>query len=330
MKKTVNLAIAGFRHGHIYSLFELASQSCDVTIVGGWEEYEPDKESAEKRGVVFTYDTYEDLLADPNVDAVAIGNYYSARGNMVIAALQAGKHVIVDKPICISLEELQQIKSLQKESKLQVFAMLDLRFHPAVQAAKELIERGEIGDVNNVYFGGQHPLMLGSRASWYFEEGKHGGTINDIAVHGVDLIRYLTGFGVAEVNGARTWNRFAKGIPHFKDSAMFLATLENGAGVIADVSYAIPDSIGFAFPMYWEFKFWGTKGMINFSYQSETVKLYQNGNTDVVEYTGKAPEENYMDCFVCAVRGEDPVHLSTEESLRSSEETLKIQAYANA
>lgn len=328
--KKINLAFAGCRHGHIFSLLNLAKENPDINLCGGWEEYEPDRETAIKEhNLEFRYNTYEELLADSTIDAVAIGNYYQARGQMVIDALKAGKHVYVDKPICTSLEELETIKKLQKETKLSVFIMLDLRFHKNVRTAKNLIDAGEIGEINNICFTGQHPLLYGKRAGWYFEEGKHGGTINDIAIHGIDLVRHFTNSDVKEINGARTWNKYAKEVPYFNDSAMFLITMENGAGVMADVSYASPETIAFSHPFYWEFTIWGTEGMLSFTYYTDGVSLYKNGNTEVVVCEGTEPDINYVEAFVNEVNGKDPIYLSTEESLKSAQKTLEIQYKAD-
>lgn len=326
----LNIAFAGFRHGHIYSLLDYARKNEKLHITGGWEEYGPDKEVAQSQwNMEFPYENYADILNDPSVDIVAIGNYYTARGQMIIDALKAGKHVIADKPICTSIEEMNQIIALQAKTGLQIFAMLDLRFNKNAIAVKKLIEEGAIGEVNNISFGGQHPLMLGSRAGWYFEEGKHGGTINDIAVHGIDLIRYFTGSDVKKIDGARCWNKFAKGVPHFEDSSMFMLTLENGAGVIADVSYATPDSIGYGLEYYWEFKIWGTEGLIVFTIYGDSVKLYKNGNKEVVLVDGIEPDMNYLDGIVDAIEGRHPRYLDTRETLASSLQTLLVQAYAD-
>ncbi len=135
-------------------------------------------------------------MSDKNIDAIAIGNYYGARGRMAIDALKFGKHVISDKPLCTSTEELNEIERLADEKNLKVSLMLDLRYSGNVLAARKVIKEGRIGTVNNVYFGGQHPLMYGKRPGWYFEVGKHGGVINDIVIHGIDLICYLTGLEV--------------------------------------------------------------------------------------------------------------------------------------
>ena len=105
----MNIAFAGFRHSHIMVLYNMALNAEDVHITGCFEEDDKARESAVKDwGISFTYDSYEALLDDVEVEAVAIGDYYQKRGAMVIAALKKGKHVMCDKPICTDLDELEE------------------------------------------------------------------------------------------------------------------------------------------------------------------------------------------------------------------------------
>lgn len=326
----INLGFAGFRHEHIYSLYNIAGESKNVNIAGAWEDFEEAKKSAETDlNAVFTYESYREMLSDSRLDAIAIGNYYSARGQMIIDALNAGKHVITDKPMCTSLSELSEIKRLAKDKNLIISMMLDLRYSKNVLAAKKIIDEGEIGTVNNICFGGQHPLRYGTRPGWYFEEGRHGGVINDIAVHGIDIIRYIAGLEVKNILAARCWNAFAVKEKHFKDSAQFMLELSNGAGVIADVSYAAPDSIGFALPCYWKFEIWGTKGLLIFSANSDGVQLYKNGNKTVENIKGIQTDRNCLQDFIDEIGGKKDIILNTGEVLKSAESTLAIQQKAD-
>lgn len=326
----LRLGIAGFRHNHIYSLVNAAKKSERAECVGFWEEYPEDIKIAEKNyGITVTHKTYEEMLSDPNIDAIGIGNYYGARGKMAIAALKAGKHVIADKPLCTSLDELEEIKRLSKEKGLKVGLMLDLRHHKNVLAAKKLIDEGKIGEIHNIQFGGQHPLLYGARPSWYFEEGKHGGVINDIGIHGVDLVSYLTGLKINDIIGARCWNAYAKEEPSFKDCGQFMLSLSNGAGVIADISYSVPNTIGYGIPYYWEFKIWGSCGMLSFSASADGVKLYKNGEKEVLDVSPLETEDNYLEAFIDEVLGMKSSLLSCEDVFNSSEATLLIQKKAD-
>lgn len=326
----LKLGIAGFRHGHIYSLYDLAKESQRVDVVAAWEEDVASINDAQgNHGVIFTHKTYAEMLQDPQIDIIGIGNYYGARGKMAIDALKAGKHVIADKPLCTSLEELNEIKRLSQEKGLCVGLMLNMRHDKNVLAAKQIIDDGQIGEVHNIQFGGQHPLMYGKRASWYFEKDKHCGVINDIAIHGIDLLPYMTGFEISDIIGARCWNAYAKEEPDFKDCGQFMLALSNGAGIIADVSYSVPNSIGFNLPYYWEFHIWGSHGMISFSANSDGVKLYKDGEESVREIPGIEADDNYLDAFLDEIEGKGCSLLSSEEIFSSTEMTLLIQRKAN-
>ena len=109
----MNIAFAGFRHGHIFSLYNMAFYSEKFHISGFHEENTVVKEQISlANGIEFNYNTFEDILSDSNIDVIGIGDYFSKRGSMVISALKSGKHVICDKPICTSLCELDEIEKL--------------------------------------------------------------------------------------------------------------------------------------------------------------------------------------------------------------------------
>ena len=123
----MNIAFAGFRHDHIFGLYNTVLSSDVVNLVGCFERDENAKKQAkERKNVEFNYNTYDELINDDKVDIVAIGDYYGIRGSMIIEALKKGKHIICDKPLCTSLEELDEIEKISSEKNLQVCCMLDL------------------------------------------------------------------------------------------------------------------------------------------------------------------------------------------------------------
>ena len=324
----MKIAIIGCRHGHIFSIYQLIKENPATEFAGAYEPDTATREAAERtHGMTFPYATREALLADPTVDAVAIGDYYGIRGEHAIAALKAGKHVIADKPLCTSLAELEEIERIAAEKKLSVGLMLDMRYHKNVQTAKMLIDAGRLGRIHNVQFGGQHPLQYGTRPMWYFEDGKHGGVINDIAVHGVDLLTFLTGQTLAKVNAARCYNGYAKEEPAFLDCGQFMLTLSGGAGVIADISYAAPNTMGYTYPYYWEFHVWGEQGMLSFSYNSDGVTLCVNGATEPEIVPAVTPVGDTLSAFLDDIAGK-PTMMTTAEAFAASRATLTIQAAA--
>ena len=320
----MNLAFSGFRHSHIYGLYTSAQKSERVNITGCFEENEPARISAsEALGGEFNYNSFDELIGDDAVDAVPIGDCYGKRGNLAIEELKAGKNIILDKPICTSLEDLAEIERISNEKNLKVCWMLDLRYMLPAIKAKEIVDSGELGEVKTASFTGQHSLSYGSRPMWYFEEGMHGGTINDIAIHGIDLVRFITGKSLTRVEWARCWNAYADKEPQFKDSAQFAARFED-LSLISDVSYAAPGFKGIL-PTYWDFCFWGTKGLIKFNYGERNLHIYKE-EEEIIEFPETQP--GYLEHFCDEIEGKTTI-MTTESVIASARDTLTIQKFAD-
>ncbi len=319
----MNIAFAGLRHGHIFGLYAKAKETPGVQVAGAWEEDAAARAEAEKTISEPFYDSYDNLLSDPRVDAVAVGDYYGIRGRRIIRALEAGKAVVADKPLCTSLEELAAIRALALEKRLNVTCMLDLRYDPAVRMARRLAREGVLGRLHAFNFTGQHPLNWGSRPMWYFEEGRHGGTINDIAIHGIDALRYITGLEFARPVAARTWNAFAKEAPMFRDCAQFLAEFGGGAGLTADVSYSSPSGISGKMPSYWRFNLWGEKAAAEFRYGGGRLLIAEKGEA-IREIDCPPVSENWLTDFMKPFD-----EAAVLDTLASQEAVLKIQKLAD-
>lgn len=312
----------GFRHAHIEGLVERAKKNPRIEIAACVEENDEARKGVEERlHLKFDERPYEQLL-QTDIDIVAIGCRYGERGQAIIKALQAGKHVIADKPICTSIEELNEIERLAKEKNLKIACMLDLRYLPSARAAKQAIAKNLYGTLRNVSFCGQHCLDYEHRPKWYYEQGMHGGTINDLGVHGVDLINWLTGERIKEVLSARTWNAYAKQEPHFEDCAIFMAELTNGAGVLADISYSTPLGVG-VLPTFWEFRLWFDKAMLTFNFKDSDVTVYEEGKQQPEILEGIVPTSDWLNDLLDEI--ESGGNAFTESVLCSSRETLLAQ-----
>ncbi|NLG29213.1 MAG: Gfo/Idh/MocA family oxidoreductase [Chloroflexi bacterium] len=328
----LRLAFLGFRHGHAYSLYRDAANCPDVTIVGACEEDPAARQQAEAEGVKITYADGEFMLDDLACDAVVLGDYFGRRGGQAVRALQAGLHVLADKPLCTHLEELDWIERLARERGLKVGLALTLRDMGQFSGARDLVRGGAIGQVLAVGFGGQHPLNRGQRPGWYFEPGKHGGTINDIAIHGVDAIRWVTGLEFASVQAARCWNALVPDAPGFGDGAQMLLSLANHAGVVGDVSYFAPSGAGYSIPQYWRMTLWGSEGVLETSATAKELSLVARTDKEPRQLAqGADSPAGYLRSFLRDVRGESaPGDLDTAQVLRSTRVTLQVQRAADA
>jgi len=324
-------AFAGFRHSHILDLLAGVEDRPDTEVVACCEEDEHAREELAAKGrVKITHTDFEKMLFEVECDVVAIGDYYGRRGALARAALEAGRHVLSDKPLCITLQEQQVIERLAAAKNLLVGLQLDSRGYGAFRSVREIVRSGEIGEVCTIRIAGQHPLLQGVRPGWYFEPGKHGGTINDIGIHAFDLVPWLTGLEWKKMIAARSWNQKARFAPHFEDCAQVMAQLENGAGVMADFSYTAPDRLGYQLPHYWHLLIHGASGLVETHIFSKEVT--------VIKDSSEAPEirpaqENrtrgYIEDFLNELRGRrELADLTSEQSLRASRLALQIQSEA--
>ncbi|MDP6115779.1 MAG: Gfo/Idh/MocA family oxidoreductase [Planctomycetota bacterium] len=330
MNHPLRLAFMGFRHAHIYDVYRKATEHPGIEIVAACEEDGETREGIISSGSAdITHETFRAML-DVDCDAVAVGDYYGKRGSILIESMKRGKHVIGDKPLCTGLDELDQIEKLSKEKNLSVGCQLDMRCSGNFLKLRELILNGDIGEVHAISFNGQHPLNYGSRPNWYFEEGKHCGTINDIAIHAVDFLPWATGMKITSINAARNWNASLPEVPFFLDSAQMMLTMENGCGVLGDVSYLTPTAAGYSLPQYWRVNVWGQKGMLETSATEDGVLMYSSDVKDVQRMESSEPMNGaYLDAFVNEINGERDVFLSTDEVLMASRTALMVQRAAD-
>lgn len=326
------IAFAGFRHPHILSLWARLEKHPDGQIVAAWENDPTTRQELQAAGTVrLTHDSFKKMLAESDCSIVAIGDTYARRGALAIAALKAGKHIISDKPLCTDLNELNEINRLAQEKSLSVGCQLDLRENGALRQLQKVILAGILGKVCTITATGQHPLRYGVRAAWYFEPEQHGGTINDIGVHLIDLAPWLTGSPWKSILAARTWNAKATEAPHFNDCAQFLATLENGASCFGDLSYLAPNTIGFTLPQYWRITVHGTAGMAETTYNSPTVTVVTDTDTAPQELPPLAGSPTgYLQDFFDEITGSpSATGLTTTNVLATARQSLEIQALAD-
>ncbi len=267
-------------------------------------------------------------MEDPSVDIAAIGDYYGIRGERIIDALKAGKHVITDKPVCTRPEELETISALCHNSNLRLGCMLSLRFDRAVRTAADIVQSGSLGEIHDIVFTGQHPLNYAVRPKWYFEPGKHGGTINDIAVHGLDAVKLITGLEINKILCARQWNAFAAKDPGFRDCAQFMLRYANGAGLCADVSYSSPSPAGYSLPGYWRFSFYGSKGWLEFRAGDPLLSIALDGDKCVRTIDAEPHEGSCLSDLILDIRGKE-CFFGTDSVLKASKDALSLQRFAD-
>lgn len=148
-------------------------------------------EFAKTRGIPNAYSDYREMLKDKTIDVIDIGvpNYLHCQ--VVLDAAKAGKHIIIEKPLCMTLEEADQmIEACQKHGVLLMYAE-ELLFAPKYVRAKTLIDEGAIGEPFLAKQSEEHP---GPHMPWFWDVNRSGGgVLMDMGCHSIEYTRWVLG-----------------------------------------------------------------------------------------------------------------------------------------
>lgn len=200
-KQTIGVGVAGtgfIGPAHIEGLRRNGIQ------VLGLVENTPEnaRVKAAELGIPRPYDSFEAMLADPEVDIVHLATPNLLHHPQAKAALLAGKHVVCEKPLAMTSAESAELVKLAAETGRVNAINFNIRMYPMVQQARSLVQAGEIGDLfilQGSYL--QDWLLFPTDWNWRLEPGLGGSlrAVGDIGSHWLDLMTFITGLRVQEV-----------------------------------------------------------------------------------------------------------------------------------
>jgi predicted dehydrogenase len=219
------------------------------------------------------FDGVESMLQQvPGIDAVAVCTPAQNHADAVIASLVAGKHVLVEKPLALTLDDADRIASEAGiHPRLRVMVGFNLRHHRLVQKARRMIADGCVGDVRmvqTVWSASIRNRMV--LPPWRNRRELGGGVLNEIAVHHIDLLRYLLG---REVEQVFVQTQHGEG-----DDESATLNLRLGGGVVASCLFSERSADANQIEIF------GSKGRLAFSlYRFDSLRLAVPGH-----YGGRA------------------------------------------
>jgi predicted dehydrogenase len=157
---------------------------------------EKSRRVAEKYSIPDVHDRWEDLITSPNVDIVSICTPPDTHREMAVAALQAGKHVICEKPMALNVAEAEAMFAAAQAAPGQL-AIIDheLRFHPMRMQLRHMLKENAIGGVMRIELTrlGSERLNASAPYTWWSDEAAGGGILGAVGSHLLDLGRWLIG-----------------------------------------------------------------------------------------------------------------------------------------
>jgi predicted dehydrogenase len=157
---------------------------------------------ASKHGIAKVHGTYDDLLADPDLDAVYLPLPAALHGQWTIAALNAGKHVLVEKPFTANGDEAQAVADAAGGTGLVVMEAFHTLTHPVVGQLRGIVQDGELGALQRATATFCVPIPPGGDIRW--NEALGGGALMDVGCYPVRMLQALFGYDATVTSATAT------------------------------------------------------------------------------------------------------------------------------
>ena len=267
-------------------------------------------------GAAARYKKPEEMLADPNVEAVDLCVPSDLHAPLAQAALHAGKHVLVEKPMALSGQECDAMVADSKRCNKVLMVAQVIRFWPDYIAARNLIQSGELGPVKSAFL--RRKCAAPAWGKWMHDRSRSGGGVFDLLIHDFDFCLYA--FGQPTAVQARGVEEMEKGIDVVE------ARLEYESPVEVHVSGGWHHPQGYPFSM--EFSIVCEEGTLDFHSAQRRLTLYrQNGEVEEPQLAEKDGFEAELEAFVRACEaGKPPDDCRPEESAVATRMTLAMRA----
>jgi predicted dehydrogenase len=239
----IRFAAIGVNHGHI-------NGQTDLTIRGGGElvsffakEDDLAAAYAKRYPQAKRAKSEKEILEDKTIQLVVSAGIPNERAPLGIEVMRHGKDYMVDKPGITTLEQLAEVRKVQKETKRIYSICYSERLeHRATGKAGELVKAGAIGKVIQTIGLGPHRESPKTRPAWFYERERYGGILCDIASHQFDQFLFFTGSTRAEVVASQVGNVRHPQHPGLEDFGDVMLRGNGGAGYIR-VDWFTPDGL---------------------------------------------------------------------------------------
>ncbi len=272
---------------------------------------------AKKHEIKCYYNSYEACLKDQDINAVYVSVLNSDHAHVTKQCLQAGKHVLCEKPMVLKKSDAENLFKLASEKKLILLEGFMYRFHPQIQKLKELVAIGTIGETVSIRVNFSFILydLTSSERKLRATSKACGGALSDLGCYGIDFLNSIMGNEVPITENITVRK-------DSKDLALDLSTLvslkyQNGQTAIIECSVDTPSVNN------WEVS--GTKGSVaalRFDPQgSSMAPLYVVNEESVAKLIECASTNTFrseFDNFAAAIAGSAAPHISAQESIQNA------------
>jgi len=327
-QSSVRVGLIG-RDGHDEILLGSIPQLSNVHWVAyakGW----PDEDSAwvEKHpassGKTRVYNNYQEMLEKEPLELVGVCLPFYRNAEASIAAASKGIHVLSEKPAATTLSDLARLKQAIRQSRVHYSMMLDMRTEPILQAARQAVQEGAVGEV--ILISSQKSYKYGLERPWFYKERKtYGGTIPWIGIHALDSMQWVSGQRYTAV-AAYEGNKAHPQSPGCEDHAGLLLRLANGGTATCHLDFLRPEVA----PTHGDdrFRIAGSEGVLEvWGNENRASLISPKGRS------GDLPLPQAIDlfsAFIAQLRGESQPLVSSAEAFDITRTCLKAREAADS
>lgn len=321
MNDPLNVGVIGLGVGEKHIAGYQAHARSRVTTICDWDSQRLAEVAGRHPGLKTATDA-DELLEDPTLDVISIASYDSCHYEQVERALQAGKHVFVEKPLCMHPQEAARLAELHAERPdLRISSNLPLRLSPRFLELKQTIADGVFGTLYYIEADYQYGRLFKVTEGWrgdldYYSVILGGG------VHMVDLVLWLTGERVVSVTAVG--NRIASAGSKFRFDDFVTSTLELESGAIAKINA----NFGCIHPHFHAVEVFGTDA--TFINGLDEGKLWTLAGGQPVARSVRSPypgveKGDLIPSFVESIVSERPALVTTDEVFAAMEVLFAIE-----
>ncbi|NPV77311.1 MAG: Gfo/Idh/MocA family oxidoreductase [Anaerolineae bacterium] len=299
-----------------------------AVLLGVYDRNSSRAEEVAKKFGVRAYPSLQEMLADPRITAVSVCTSDDHHVEPAIAACEAGKHVLLEKPMALTIQDCARVIGASRKAGIQLMPGHVLRFNSRYRLAHSKICSGEIGDISHMYSHRSLPKSAAHRVAHW---GGRDSILFHLAVHDIDVLSWLVGDEVVEVFAiSRSGVIEAEGSP-LSDVVLTLLKFRKGAVASLEHSWIHPNNYPILVEVNTEIT--GTRGKLSInltgdgaiSFTPNGVQYFSENYWPVLDIEISSDLRDELEVFVHCIANHKPVPVTPEDGRRSIATVLAIQ-----
>ena len=287
----IKFSVININHNHINGMTDAVTRGGGELV--SFYAKEPDLVAAfaKKYPQAKLAKSKQEILEDKSIQLILSSGIPIERAPLGLEVMKHGKDYLVDKPGITSLEQLAEVRRVQKETK-RIFSIMYSERHEnrATVKAGELVKEGAIGKVIQTIGMGPHRMTPKTRPDWFFDIKYYGGILTDIGSHQFDQFLFFTGSTQAEIVASQVGNVNHPQYPKFEDFGDVMMKGNGGTGYVR-VDWFTPDGLNSSGDG--RLTILGTEGFIEVRKNIDIATSHEGGNH---LYLVNQKETRYIDC----------------------------------